>query len=65
MVAQAFNPTTQESEEGKSLSLGAAWSTKLVPEQQSCSLHRQPLLQKIKKKKKQVNKLGSTGYESN
>jgi hypothetical protein len=54
MVANAFNPSTQESEAGSSQSSRPAWYTSRVPEQLG------PLYRKIlygKKKKNQKTKL--------
>jgi hypothetical protein len=49
MVAHAFNPSTQEAEAGRFLSLRSAYSTKWVPGQPG--LYRETLSRKTKKKK--------------
>jgi hypothetical protein len=51
VVAQAFNPSTQEAEAGEFLSSRLAWSTKWVPGQPG--LHRETLSRKNKNKTKQ------------
>jgi hypothetical protein len=50
VVAHAFNPTTQEAEAGRSLSLRTAWSTEGIPGQPG--IHRKVL--SLKKKKGRV-----------
>jgi hypothetical protein len=45
-VVHAFNPSTQEAEAGRFLSLRPAWSTKWVPGQPG--LHREKKNKKIK-----------------
>jgi hypothetical protein len=50
VVVHAFNPSTQEAEAGRFLSLRPAWSTKWVPGQHG--LYRETLSRKTKKKKK-------------
>jgi hypothetical protein len=57
VVAQAFNPSTQEAEAGRFLSLRPDWSTKWFPGQPG--LYRETLSQKKQKQKtknKQTNK---------
>jgi hypothetical protein len=49
MVANTFNPSTQEAEAGRFLSSRPVWSTKWVPEQPR--LHRETCLEKQNKTK--------------
>jgi hypothetical protein len=54
VVAHAFNPSTQEAEAGRSMSLRPAWSTELVPGQPG--LHRETLSKTAKRKRMSSSK---------
>ena len=60
VVAHASNPSTQEAEAGRSLSLRPAWSTRQIIEQSALLTQRNPVSKKKLKKQKLIDLVEST-----